>query len=175
MQNQRVGVFGGSESSLQVAFPLGWFTPHITLFTNGAFEVGNALRDRFTEAGYIINEQPIHPFLGENHQMSGVELEDGSVVELDAGLVSMGSKYHADYLEGIDLEYKGGNLVTDTMNRTSYPRIFAVGDLKVGMNQVVIAAADGANAATQIWRDIRRAEGTRRPAVTPLVASTTAA
>jgi len=48
------------------------------------------------------------------------------------------------------------------MNRTSHPRIFAVGDLKVGMNQVVIAAADGANAATQIWRDIRRAEGTRR-------------
>lgn len=30
------------------------------------------------------------------------------------------------------------------------------------MNQVVIAAADGALAATQIWRDIRRNEGTQR-------------
>ena len=175
MQDQRVGVFGSSENSLQVAFPLGWFTPHITLFTNGAFEVGQAQRDRFTKAGYILNEQPIHQFLGENYQMSGVELDDGSVVELDAGLVSMGSKYHADYLKEIDLEYNGGNLVTDTMNRTSHTRIFAVGDLKVGMNQVVIAAADGANAATQIWRDIRRTEGTRRPAVTPIVAATTAA
>ncbi|MDJ0681948.1 MAG: hypothetical protein QNJ18_19080 [Xenococcaceae cyanobacterium MO_167.B52] len=28
--------------------------------------------------------------------------------------------------------------------------------LKVGLNQVVVAAADGALAATQIWRDIRR-------------------
>lgn len=163
MRDQRVGVFGSSEGSLEVAFPLGWFTPHITLFTNGAFQVGQQLRDRFSEAGYTLNEQPIRQFLGENHHMSGVELADGAVVELDAGLVSMGSKYHADYLQNLDLKYQGGNLITDNMNRTSHPRIFAIGDLKVGMNQVVIAAADGANAATQIWRDIRRQEGTRRP------------
>ena len=163
MRDQQVGVFGASESSLEVAFPLGWFTRHITVFTNGAFEVGQDLRDRLTAQGYAINEQPIHEFLGETHQMSGVALTDGSRVELDAGLVSMGSKHHTDYLEGIDLDYKGGNLVTDTMSRTSHPRIFAVGDLKVGMNQVAIAAADGAKAATQIWRDIRRAEGSRRP------------
>lgn len=162
MRDKRAGVFGSSESSLEVAFSLGWFTPYITLFTNGAFEVGAELRDRLTQKGYRLIEQPIKKFLGENHQMSGVELVDGSVVELDTGLVSMGSKYHVDYLKGIDLEYKGGNLVTDSMNRTSHPRIFAVGDLKVGMNQVVIAAADGALAATQIWRDIRRNEGTRR-------------
>lgn len=169
MRDKRAGVFGSSESSLEVAFSLGWFTPHITLFTHGAFEVGAELRDRLTQNGYRLVEQPIKKFLGENHQMTGVELADGSVVELDTGLVSMGSKYHADYLKDIDLEYKGGNLVTDAMNRTSHPRIFAVGDLKVGMNQVVIAAADGALAATQIWRDVRRIEGTRR-STQPIVA-----
>lgn len=163
MRDMRVGVFGSSESSSEVAFHLGWYTPNITLFTNGEFEVGQVLRDRLTQNAYKLVEQPIHQFLGMNHQMTGVELSDGSVVKLDAGLVSMGSKYHAEYLKDIDLEYKGGNLVTDSMNRTSHPRIFAVGDLKVGMNQVVIASADGALAATQIWRDIRQAEGTRRP------------
>jgi len=162
MRDKRAGVFGSSESSLEVAFPLGWFTPHITLFTNGEFEVSSEFRDRLQTHGYQLVEQPIKQFIGENHQMSGVELADGSIIELDTGLVSMGSKYHADYLKQIDLEYQGGNLITDKMNRTSHPRIFAVGDLKVGMNQVVIAAADGALAATQIWRDIRRAEGTRR-------------
>jgi thioredoxin reductase (NADPH) len=162
MRDKRVGVFGNSESSLEAAFSLGWFTPYITLFTNGEFEVGAELRDRLHTHGYQLVEQPIKQFLGANHQMTGVELANGSVVELDAGLVSMGSKYHSDYLQHIDLKYQGGNLVTDPMNRTSHPRIFAIGDLKVGMNQVVIAAADGALAATQIWRDIRRREGTRR-------------
>ncbi|GAX44268.1 hypothetical protein NIES4075_52860 [Tolypothrix sp. NIES-4075] len=51
--------------------------------------------------------------------------------------------------------------VTDRMCRTSQPRVFAIGDLKVGLNQVVITAGDGALAATLIWRDIRRANGAR--------------
>lgn len=162
MRDQRVGVFGNSESSLEVVFPLSWFTPQITVFTHGAFEVGADLRDRLSAQGFGLVEQPIKQFLGENHHMSGVELVDGSVIDLDAGLISMGSKYHADYLNDLELEYKGGNLVTDEMKRTSHPRIFAVGDLKVGINQVIVAAADGAIAATQIWREIRRKEG-RRP------------
>ena len=170
MRDKRAGVFGSSESSLEVAFSLGWFTPHITVFTNGDFAVSDAFRDRLTTHGYTLVEQPIQKFLGENHQMTGVELVDGSIVALDTGLVSMGSKYYADYLKTINLEYQGGNLITDSMNRTSHPRIFAVGDLKVGMNQVVIAAADGALAATQIWRDIRRKEGTRRSPVTNFAA-----
>lgn len=81
---------------------------------------------------------------------------------METGLISTGSRYHNTYLQGINLEIKGGNLVTDKMCRTSHPRVFAIGDLKVGLNQVVIAAGDGALAATQIWRDIRRGTGTRR-------------
>ncbi len=162
MADKKVGVFGNSEGSLQVAFSLGWFTPYITLFTQGLFDVSPEFRQKLKEHGYPLVEKPIKQFLGENHQMTGVELVDGEIVELEAGLVSMGSKYHADYLEGLNLERQGGNLITDKMARTSHTRIFAIGDLKVGLNQVVIAAADGALAATQIWRDIRRATGAKR-------------
>jgi thioredoxin reductase (NADPH) len=162
MRDKRAGVFGSSESSLEVAFSLGWFTPYITLFTNSDFQVSDEFRARLRQHNYQLEERAIAKFLGENHQMTGVELADGSIVELETGLISMGSKYHTDYLQHLDLEYKGGNLVTDEMNRTSHPRIFAIGDLKVGMNQAIVAAADGALAATQIWRDIRRKEITRR-------------
>jgi thioredoxin reductase (NADPH) len=156
MADKKVGVFASTASNAEVVFPLGWFTPHITLFTQGMFEVGDELHQKLQENGYQIIETPIQQFLGEDHQMNGVELEDGTVIPLEAGLISMGSKYHADYLEKFDLEKQGGNLVTDKMARTSHPRIFAIGDLKVGLNQVVVAAADGALAATQIWRDLRR-------------------
>jgi thioredoxin reductase (NADPH) len=84
----------------------------------------------------------------------------------------MGSKYHADYLEKFILEKQGDNLVTDKMARTSHPRIFAIGDLKVGLNQVVVAAADGALAATQIWRDLRRVVGAKPPVQMPQATST---
>ncbi len=156
MADKKVGVFASTASNAEVVFPLGWFTPHITLFTQGLFEVGDELRQKLQDQGYEIVEAPIRQFLGADHQMNGVELEDGRVVALETGLISMGSKYHADYLKVFNLEMQGGNLVTDKMARTSHPRIFAIGDLKVGLNQVVVAAADGALAATQIWRDLRQ-------------------
>jgi len=73
----------------------------------------------------------------------------------------MGSHFFSQYLKGLDLEWKGGNLVTDSMCRTSHPRVFALGDLKEGVNQVSIAVADGTLAATAIWREIRRASPPR--------------
>lgn len=156
MTDKKVGVFASSAGNAEVVFPLGWFTSEIILFTQGLFEVNDELRQKIQEQGYQIISTPVEQFLGEDHQMTGVELTDGRVIELDAGLISMGSKYHATYLDKFDLHKQGGNLVTDKMARTSHPRLFAIGDLKVGLNQVLIAAADGALAATQIWRDIRR-------------------
>jgi len=162
MTNKKCGFFAGSEAAIEeMVFNLSWFTPYITIFTHGAFTVSEPLKAKLQEHGYPLVETPIQQFLGENHQMTGVELADGSVVELETGLISMGSRYHNTYLKGIDLELQGNNLVTDKMCRTSHPRIFAIGDLKVGLNQVIIAAGDGALAATAIWREIRRSVGAK--------------
>lgn len=161
MANKRCGLFVGSEGAINTAFVLNWFTPYITVFTHGLFEVGVEMRQKLKEHGYSLIETPIQRFLGHDHEMTGVELVDGSTIDLDTGLVAMGSHYHNEYLRGLDLQWKGGNLVTDPMCRTSHPRIFAVGDLKEGINQVSIAVADGTLAATAIWKDIRRASPTR--------------
>ncbi|MGB7415658.1 MAG: NAD(P)/FAD-dependent oxidoreductase, partial [Thermosynechococcaceae cyanobacterium] len=162
MTDKLCGFFAGNEASIEeMVFNLSWFTPKITIFTHGLFEVSAKMRGQLQEYGYRLVETPIQKFLGENHQMTGVELTDGSIVHLETGLISMGSHYHNTYLKGIDLEMKGGNLVTDKMGHTSHDRIFAIGDLKVGLNQVVVAAGDGALAATQIWRGIRSTSGPR--------------
>ncbi len=162
MADKQCGLFVNSESAIQTAFVLNWFTPYITVFTQGLFEVGVDMREKLKEYGFPLVETPINKFLGHDHEMTGVELTDGSVVELETGLISMGSHYYSDYLKGLDLVWKGENLVTDSMCRTSHPRLFAVGDLKEGINQVSIAVADGTLAATAIWREIRRASPPRR-------------
>lgn len=162
MTNKKCGFFAGSAAAIEeMVFNLSWFTPYITVFTHGAFAVSDSLKAKLKEYGYPLIETPIKQFLGENHVMTGVELVDGSTIALETGLISMGSRYHNTYLKGIDLAMKGGNLVTDNMCRTSHPRIFAIGDLKVGLNQVIVAAGDGALAATAIWREIRRSVGAK--------------
>ncbi|MBW4419276.1 MAG: NAD(P)/FAD-dependent oxidoreductase [Myxacorys californica WJT36-NPBG1] len=161
MADQKCGLFVNSEAAINTAFVLNWFTPYITVFTQGLCEVGQDMRDKLKAHGYPLIETPLRRFLGENHHMTGVELTDGTTVELETGLISMGSHFYNQYLQGLDLDWKGGNLVTDDMCRTSHPRIFALGDLKEGLNQVSIAVADGTLAATAIWRDIRRASSPR--------------
>jgi thioredoxin reductase (NADPH) len=161
MADKQCGLFVNSEASINTAFVLNWFTPYITVFTQGLCKVGEEMRHKLGAHGYPLIETPIRRFLGQDHEMSGVELTDGSTVPLETGLVAMGSHFHNQYLKGMDLAWKGGNLVTDSMCRTSHPRIFALGDLKEGLNQVSIAVADGTLAATAIWREIRRASPPR--------------
>lgn len=161
MIDKKCGLFVGSEGAIGMAFTLSWFTPKIVIFTQGLFEISEPMRAKIQSLGYQLIETPIRQFLGANHQMTGVELIDGSVVDLETGLIAMGSHYHNTYLQGLNLEFQGENLVTDKMGRTSHPRIFALGDLKVGLNQVVIAAGDGALAATAIWKEIRTAKPPR--------------
>lgn len=162
MADKRCGLFVNTESAINTAFVLNWFTPYITVFTHGLCEVGPEMRQKLSEHGYPLVETPIQKFLGHDHEMTGVELTDGSIVELETGLVAMGSHYYSEYLKALDLEWKGNNLITDSMCRTSHPRIFALGDLKEGINQVSIAVADGTLAATAIWREIRRSSPPRR-------------
>jgi thioredoxin reductase (NADPH) len=161
MENLKAGLFVNREGAIGTAFVMNWFTPYISVFTQGLFEVSDAMRAKLADHGYPLYEQPLKEFVGHDHEMSGVVLADGTQVDLETGLIAMGSHYFSEYLNGIELERDGQDLVTDNMCRTSHPRIFALGDLKKGLNQISIAVADGTLAATQIWRDIRRASEPR--------------
>jgi thioredoxin reductase (NADPH) len=163
MWDQKAVLIAGTEGQINAAFVLNWFTPYITVLTHGLCTVGDEMKAKLADHGYPLHEAAIAKFLGEDHKMSGVELVDGTVVEATTGLINMGSVYHNHYLKGIEgLEWDGENLVTNDMAQTSHPRIFALGDLKKGLNQVSVAVADGTLAATQIWRNIRRASEPRK-------------
>lgn len=162
MWDQKAVVMVSRESQINVAFVLNWFTPYISVLTNG-FTVGDAMRQKLADHGYPLYETPITQILGKNHKMSGVKLQDGTIVDATTGLINMGSVYHNQYLKGIkELSWDGENLITNNMGQTTHERIFAVGDLKQGLNQVTVAVADGTLAATQIWRYIRRASQPRK-------------
>jgi len=161
MIDKRAALIVGSEASINTAFVLNWFTPYIYVLTLGAFPVSEAMQAKLAAHGYPLIETPIARFLGKDHLMDGIEFTDGMVLPVDTGLISMGSTRHSAYLEALDLRKDGADILTDSECRTSHPRVFAVGDLKKGINQVAIAVADGTMAATIIWREIRRSRPAR--------------
>ncbi len=161
MLDKRTALIAGSEAAINTAFVLNWFTPYIHVLTMGTFTVSEAMRTKLAAHGYPLYEQPIARFLGHKHQMNGIEFTDGSVLAVDTGLISMGSQRFSAYLESLNLTKDGQDIVTDPDCRTSHARVFALGDLKKGLNQVSIAVADGTTAATTIWREMRRASPPR--------------
>ncbi|MDA0269121.1 MAG: NAD(P)/FAD-dependent oxidoreductase [Leptolyngbya sp.] len=163
MWDQKAVLIVQREAQINAAFVLNWFTPYISVLTHGLCEVGDEMRQKLADHGYPLYESPIVRFHGEDHKMQGIELADGTQIEATTGLINMGSIYHNQYLKGIEgLTWEGENLVTNTMCQTSHDRLFALGDLKQGLNQVSVAVADGTLAATQIWRYIRRASPPRK-------------
>ncbi len=155
MKDKKSALIVNSEERINTAFVLNWFTKNIIVFTNGSFEVTDEMRDKLKQNNFSLYESPIKQFIGQNHQMTAIELDDGQIIEVETGLISMGSKYHNNYLKNFSLNWKGENLIVDENCRTSHSRIFGIGDLKVGLNQVAVAVGDGAKAATAIWRNIR--------------------
>ncbi len=157
MWDQKAVLMVAREPQINAAFVLNWFTPYISVLTNGDFEVSDEMKQKLAEYGYPLYESKVEKLVGEKHQLRGIQLADGQFVEATTGLINMGSIYHNHYLKGIEgLEYEGENLITNNMCQTTHDRIFALGDLKQGLNQVSVAVADGTLAATQIWRYIRR-------------------
>jgi thioredoxin reductase (NADPH) len=163
MWDQKAILIAAREPQIEAAFVLNWFTPYITVLTDGKFEVSEGMRQKLADHGYPLIEKPIAEFLGENHRLAGVKFNDGTTIPATTGLINMGSIYHNQYLKHIpELTWDGENLVTDDFCQTTHPRIFALGDLKKGLNQVSISVADGTLAATKIWRNIRRAAPARK-------------
>jgi len=162
MLDKRAALIVGSEAAINTAFVLNWFTPYIYVLTMGAFPVSDEMRAKLADHGYPLIETPIARFHGPGHTMDGIEFTDGVLLPVDTGLISMGSQRHSAYLDGLTLKKDGPDLLTDSDCRTSHPRIFALGDLKKGLNQVAIAVADGTIAATTIWREIRRVSAPRK-------------
>ena len=76
-------------------------------------------------------------------------------LELDGVFIYVGTDPETGFLKGkVDLD-KAGYVITDQEMRTSVPRVYAAGDVRVkGLRQVVTAVADGAVAAMTAEKDL---------------------
>ncbi|MDG6224793.1 MAG: thioredoxin-disulfide reductase [Candidatus Thermoplasmatota archaeon] len=85
-------------------------------------------------------------------KLSGVE----RTVEADGVFVAVGEVPNNEIPKrlGLDLD-PDGYVIVDRMMRTSIPGIYAAGDVTGGLKQVVVAAGEGAIAATTAFEDLR--------------------
>jgi NADH oxidase (H2O2-forming) len=84
-----------------------------------------------TRGGNVITGKSIQNILG-NNSVSGVELSDGSIINCDLVIISVGYKPNLELVKKFGLNFmEGRGVLVDDYLRTSEKDIFAVGDCAV--------------------------------------------
>lgn len=157
--DQRIAVIGDSDMGVREAAFMRSYSDRVTLIHTGAPE---ALTDRATldRLGIDLVETAI-----ENVRLEGDRVTalcwNGQYSAFDTVYSALGTVANADLLSAIGarLSEEDGRVETDLHQRTSVPGLYAAGDVVRGLNQIAVATAEAAVAATDIHNALRREEG----------------
>jgi thioredoxin reductase (NADPH) len=88
---------------------------------------------------------------------AAIELDNGETRIFDALYCLTGATPQRDFLEHVAPELDiSGKIITDAHQQTSVARLYAAGDVTVGLCQISVAAAEGARAASRVHSRLER-------------------
>lgn len=154
----RLGVLATSAMNVHQALLLPDWSADVTLFTNDVVTPDAAQLEALAARGVRVEARPVAALLGDAPALTGVQLEDGDVVGLDA--LFLGSRTHmasplaAQLGCAVDEGPAGPVLRVDTRQETTVPGIFAAGDAARIFGNASFASADGVMAGTSAHQSL---------------------
>lgn len=146
--DRRIAILGDSDLGAREALFLRHYSSDVTLLHTG----GEALTDpgALKAAGVKVIET-VH---------EAIVIGDGGVMVegrvFDHLYLALGCKVQSDLVRSLAAAHDAdGNLVVDAHQQTSVDGLYAAGDVVRGLNQIAIAAAEAALAATAIHNRLR--------------------
>lgn len=162
-RDKAVAVVGGGDAAVEEAIFLTKFARKVYLIhRRDELRATRCIQERCFDNEKIELKwsRVVGEVLGENGKVTGLRLhatngDDDELLTLDGVFIYVGVDAKSDLVKELcDLD-SAGFVKTDVNGLTSYPGVYAAGDVTVGdLKQVVTAAADGASAAFEALRYI---------------------
>lgn len=151
----RVGVIGQGDHGIREAEFIRFYADDLTLLTLGQ-PLTEDQRRRLDRAGIRAVEQPVERVAVAGGRLEAFHLAGGGCVAFDTVYSALGMDPRTELVRrlGADLA-EDGRLRVDGHQTTSIPGLYAAGDVVPGLNQITIAQAQGAIAATAIHNRLR--------------------
>ena len=158
-----VAVVGGGNSALDAALYLSGLAKTVYLIhRRSEFRAVKALVDKVNERSNIVKKLNMTPVeIGGGRFVEWIKVRDvNSGVEeqinVNAVFIEVGRRVNSDFLRGFVELDEQGQIVVDSLCRTSRRGVFAAGDATIiPYKQVVIAAGDGAKAALSAYEYLK--------------------
>ncbi|WP_339931280.1 NAD(P)/FAD-dependent oxidoreductase [uncultured Brevundimonas sp.] len=156
--DKAVAVIGDSDRGVREAAFLRTYSDRVTLIHTGR---PGALTDReaLTRLGIALVETPI-----ENVKIGGDRVTalgwGGQFQTFDLVYSALGTSANTALADGLTADAdEDGRLLVNLHQATSVPGLYAAGDVVRGLNQIAVATAEAAVAATDIHNRLRQADG----------------
>lgn len=156
--DKAVAVIGHSDKGAREAAFLRTYSDRVTLIHVG--RPGDLTeREALDRLGVELVETPIETVRLENDRVTAL-CWSGEYRAFDLVYSALGTSPNADLAEALGARLADdGRLEVDLHQKTSVPGLYAAGDVVRGLNQIAVATAEAAVAATDIHNTLRQADG----------------
>ncbi|WP_018182567.1 NAD(P)/FAD-dependent oxidoreductase [Kaistia granuli] len=152
-RGRRLGVLNVMEKSVHQALMIPDWGP-TTFFLHGGAMPDAETQDKLRRRNVAIEPAKVVALEGTETELTGVRLEDGRVVELDAIFTGSRTRMASAIAEQLGCAFDEGMLGpvirTDAMKMTTVPGVYAAGDIARQMHNATFASADGVMAGTAL-------------------------
>lgn len=153
---ERVAVIGSGEHAVCEAEFIRPYAGTLTVLTLGE-RLTAGQRDRLAAAGIGLEEGRPLRVSAEAGRVEAFHYPGGRCLDFDSVYSAMGIAPRNDLARGLGADLaEDGRVRADPHQETSIPGLFAAGDIAPGLNQITIAQAQGAIAATAMHNRLRR-------------------
>jgi thioredoxin reductase len=159
VRDQAIGVVATSAMSVHQALLFSQLSDEITLVTH-SFEPDAESLSLLTGAGVTVLDGTVRSVEAVGGVVSGLRLEDGSLLAVGAVVVSPYSSARSSLLESLGIAAvahpsgMGEAVEVDAMGQTSVPGVYAAGNVTDISAQVMGAAAAGTKAGAAVNADL---------------------
>lgn len=151
LREQPMVVYGRGERGYGLSLELTGWTRDIVLLTDGPCELDEDQRERLARNGIAVREETVTRVEGRHGILDRVHLDGGHVVTCRAMFFTTGQEQHSQLAVSLGCEFNDkGTVSTGKYETTDLPGLYVAGDASRAVQWVVVAAAEGAEAAFSI-------------------------
>lgn len=155
LRGQPIAVYGKGSTVHGLAITLTRWSRDLALCTDGPAELSSEQSADIERLGISLRETRIARLEGRDGMLERIVFADGARLERRALFFSIGQRQRCDLPAKIGCEFnEKGTVRTGQYEQTRIPGLFAAGDASEDVQFVVVAAAEGAQAAVAINKSL---------------------
>ena len=146
-----LAAYGGGERGARLALKLRQWSGDVVWCADGDPEVDDDLRADLAAAGVVVRTERVRKLEGREGRLERIVLEDADPAERSALFLVGEQRQGSPLAERLGCRFNAkGTVETGRAERTGVPGVFVAGDASKDAQFIIVAAAEGAEAAVAI-------------------------